>query len=73
MNSDVPKTVTYAFVDAANVLYRHSLPDPWKIDLKKLIKYLRERFGVSKVLYFGGVDPQNTTQLHLHQKMSRAT
>lgn len=63
------KPVTYAFVDAANIVYRDTLPDPWKIDLKELIGYLQEHFGASKVLYFGGVDSQNTTQIRLYQKM----
>lgn len=61
--------VTYAFVDAANIIYRDSEPDPWKIDLKKLIKYLKERFGVSKVLYFGGIDNENEKQIGLYRKM----
>ncbi len=69
MNSDALKPVTYAFVDAANIIYRDNEANPWKIDLKKLIKYLRERFGVSKVLYFGGVDVQNGTQMRLYRKL----
>ena len=28
----------------------------WKIDYQKLINYLKEKYGVSKVLYFGGVE-----------------
>ena len=69
MSSDASKPVTYAFVDAANIIYRDVELHPWKIDLKKLIKYLRERFGVSKVLYFGGIDDRNATQIRLHEKM----
>lgn len=28
----------------------------WKIDYLKLIKYLRKKYGVSEILYFGGVE-----------------
>ncbi len=69
MSTETSKPVIYAFVDAANIIYRDSEPDPWKIDLKKLIKYLRERFGVTKVLYFGGVDDRNKTQINLYKKL----
>jgi len=60
---------TFAFVDAANMIYRDTDKNPWKIDLKKLIRYLRERFGVSRVFYFAGVDNRNEKQLKLYQKM----
>ena len=69
MIEEKPKPVTYAFVDAANIIYRDAEPSPWKIDLKKLIKYLRERFIASRVLYFGGVDHQNRTQIDLYRKL----
>lgn len=61
--------VTFAFVDAANVIYRDTDARPWKIDLKKLIKYLQERFGTSRVLYYGGIDHRNDTQFRLYEKM----
>ena len=61
--------ITYAFVDAANIIYRNSEPNPWKIDLKKLIKYLKERFGTSKILYFGGLDDRNKTQIRIYKKL----
>lgn len=60
---------TYVFVDAANIIYRDSEPNPWKIDLKKLIKYLQERFSASKVFYFGGLDDRNRTQIHIYKKL----
>ncbi len=61
--------VTYAFVDAANVIYRNSDVHPWKIDLRKLHKYLKERFGVERVLYYGGIDNRNQTQVRIYKKM----
>lgn len=68
MSSELRAPVTYAFVDAANIIYRDSELNPWKIDMQKLIKYLRERFGVSKTLYFGGIDERNKRQIRLYKK-----
>src|SRR3990167_10211483 len=61
--------VTYVFVDAANIIYRDSEPNPWKIDLRKLITYLKERFGASKIFYFGGLDDRNKVQIHIYKKL----
>lgn len=61
--------VTYVFIDAANVIYRHGNERLWKIDLKKLIKYLQERFGASKIFYFGGIDYQNAAQMSIYRRM----
>ncbi|MBU0458277.1 NYN domain-containing protein [Patescibacteria group bacterium] len=63
------KQITYAFVDSANIVYRNSDKSPWKIDLKKLIKYLSERFGASHVFFYGGLDKNNAVQVRLYNKM----
>ena len=47
---------TYAFIDASNLFYGGEKSLGWRIDYSKLIKYLKERYGVSKVYYFGGVE-----------------
>jgi len=47
---------TYAFIDASNLFYGGEKSLGWKIDYLKLIKYLRKRYEVSKVFYFGGVE-----------------
>lgn len=47
---------TYAFIDASNLFYGGEKSLGWKIDYLKLIKYLRKRYGVSGVFYFGGVE-----------------
>lgn len=47
---------TYAFIDASNLFYGGEKSLGWKIDYSKLIKYLRKRYGVSEVFYFGGVE-----------------
>ena len=46
----------YAFVDAANLFYGGERSLHWKIDYEKLIKFLREKFSVTKVFYYAGVD-----------------
>lgn len=50
---------TYAFIDAANLFYGGVKSLGWKIDYAKLISYLREKYDVSKVFYFGGVETHN--------------
>lgn len=47
---------TYAFIDASNLFYGGEKSLGWKIDYSKLIKYLKERYEVSEVYYFGGVE-----------------
>ena len=50
---------TYAFIDASNLFYGGVKSLGWKIDYAKLISYLREKYHVSKVFYFGGVEIHN--------------
>lgn len=48
---------TYAFIDAANLFYgsgKDSLN--WRVDYESLIKYLREKYTVETVYFFGGVE-----------------
>ena len=47
---------TFAFVDASNLFYGGEKSLGWKIDYKKLFEYLKEKYGVSRVFYFGGVE-----------------
>ncbi len=47
---------TYAFIDASNLFYGGEKSLGWKIDYAKLFKYLKNKYGVSKVYYFGGVE-----------------
>ncbi len=47
---------TYAFIDASNLFYGGEKSLGWKIDYSKLIKYLKERYKVLEVYYFGGVE-----------------
>src|SRR3989344_3044888 len=47
---------TYAFIDASNLFYGGEKILGWKIDYRKLIAYLKSKYGVSKIFYFGGVE-----------------
>lgn len=47
---------TYAFIDASNLFYGGEKSLGWKIDYKKLLGYLRDKYNVSRTFYFGGVE-----------------
>jgi uncharacterized LabA/DUF88 family protein len=47
---------TYAFIDAANLFYGGEKSLGWKIDYRKLRRYLRRKYGVEKAFYFAGVE-----------------
>jgi len=47
---------TYAFIDASNLFYGGEKSLGWKIDYKKLLKYLKRKYRVNKAFYFGGVE-----------------
>ncbi len=47
---------TYTFIDASNLFYGGEKNLGWKIDYQKLLNYLKEKYGISKALYFGGVE-----------------
>jgi len=49
-------TKTFAFIDASNLFYGGEKSLGWKIDYAKLLKYLKEKYGITRVLYFGGVE-----------------
>lgn len=52
---------TYAFVDASNIIYG-ARAEGWLIDQKKLLQYLKSKFGVSKVFFYYGQDSKNIKQ-----------
>ncbi len=47
---------SYAFIDASNLFYGGQKSLGWSIDYAKLLKYLRDRYGVDKAYYFGGIE-----------------
>ncbi len=48
--------ITHAYIDASNLFYGGKKSLGWSIDYEKLIQYIKYRFEVSKVYYFGGVE-----------------
>jgi uncharacterized LabA/DUF88 family protein len=50
---------TFAFIDASNLFYGGEKSLGWKIDYQKLLEYLKEKYEVSKIFYFGGVEIRN--------------
>jgi len=46
----------YAFIDASNLFYCGEKSLGWKIDYKRLIKYIRSQYQVKKVFYYAGVE-----------------
>jgi len=47
---------TYAFIDAANLFYGGAKSLGWSIDYDKLLRYLKQKYGVAQAFYFGGVE-----------------
>jgi len=47
---------TFAFIDASNLFYGGEKSLGWKIDYQKLLVYLKNKYGISTALYFGGVE-----------------
>ncbi len=45
-----------AFIDASNLFYGGEKSLGWKIDYQKLYAYLKYKYKISRVLYFGGVE-----------------
>lgn len=66
MRNKNPKT--YAFVDASNIIYG-TRDDGWKVDFKKLFKYLKERYQCKVIYYFGGLDKNNQKQHAFYKKL----
>jgi uncharacterized LabA/DUF88 family protein len=48
------KENNYAFIDAANLFYGGQKSLGWKIDYQKLLGYLKDKYEISRALYFGG-------------------
>ena len=55
-NQKIKTTKDFAFIDASNLFYGGEKSLGWKVDYQKLIKYLKDKYGITKVFYFGGVE-----------------
>lgn len=60
---------TYAFIDASNIIYG-TRDEGWKVDFKKLYKYLTERFECKKIYYFGGQEVGDEKQEKFYKKLA---
>jgi len=47
---------TFVFIDASNLFYGGEKNLGWKIDYQKLLTYLKDKYKIYQVLYFGGVE-----------------
>ena len=61
---------TYAFVDASNIIYG-TRDEGWKVDFKKLFKYLKERYKCKKVYYFAGFESKHLKQQKFYKKLGK--
>lgn len=52
------KKNVYAFVDASNIIYG-AKAEGWFIDLKKLFKYLKKKYFVTKAFFYYGKDSKS--------------
>lgn len=50
---------TYAFIDASNLFYGGRKSLGWSIDYEKLLAYLKKKYDVEHVYFFGGVEIHN--------------
>jgi uncharacterized LabA/DUF88 family protein len=62
------KNLTIAFIDASNLFYGGEKNLGWKIDYKKLLRYLKTKYAVEKVLYFGGIEIHNFKYDYINNK-----
>jgi len=61
---------TYVFIDASNIIYG-TRDEGWKVDFKKLYKYLRERYSAKIIYYFGGKDENNEKQVGFYKLLDK--
>jgi uncharacterized LabA/DUF88 family protein len=61
---------TYAFIDASNIIYG-TRDEGWKVDFKKLFKYLKERYKCKKIYYFGGIEKKNSKQKSFYSYLNK--
>ena len=53
------ENTTFTFIDASNLFYGGELSLGWKVDYSKLAEYLKSKYRVSKIYYFGGIETHN--------------
>ncbi len=66
MKSAEPKT--YAFIDASNIIYG-ARAEGWLIDLKKLFKFLKNKYFICKAYFYYGRDSQSQKKENFLKKL----
>lgn len=61
---------TYAFIDASNIIYG-ARDQGWKIDLKKLLLYLKQKFSASKSFFYYGKDSKSAQKEAFLRKLKK--
>ena len=61
----------YAFIDASNLIYGVWKFEGWKVDCEKLIKYLKERYGMEKLYYYAGIINSDDKQIAFYKKLEK--
>jgi uncharacterized LabA/DUF88 family protein len=61
---------TQAYIDASNIIYSLK-SSSWQLDFKKLKNYLKEKYQVSKIFYFGGRDTENKKQESFYKVLEK--
>lgn len=56
MKKSIKKKPIYAFIDASNLFYGGEKSLGWKIDYRKLLSYLKDKYKISKAFYYGGIE-----------------
>lgn len=46
----------YAFIDAANLFYGGEKSLGWKIDYRKLLQYMQNKYQATKIFYYAGIE-----------------
>ena len=59
---------TYSYIDASNIIYG-TRDEGWKVDFKRLLDYLQERYECKKIYYFAGKDRKNQKQDAFYKKL----
>ena len=61
---------TYTFIDASNIIYG-TRDEGWRVDFRKLFKYLRERYKSEIIYYFAGVEKNNPKQEGFYKLLNK--
>jgi uncharacterized LabA/DUF88 family protein len=61
---------TIVFIDASNIIYG-TRDENWKVDFKKLYRYLTQRYEASQIYYFAGKNSDDSKQEKFYQLLEK--